>query len=451
MTTSPPTPVDGVAPTELHTDRRRTTAREYRTAVEELPLPGATHAALRVRGNQLGAGSLPIPLAAFVATLERHTGQGELLLGLRRADRGTYWPVRITVAREASFAELVLGILEALCLSGGLPPLTEPLRITVGSTEESGATGESDVALTVRETDDSTTLRLRYNASLFAAETVVGLLADYAALLADALARPETPVRLLRMQPIPPHMWSLLRPADALSRQPTGPNESLVDRFRAVRSAWPDQVAVRGPSGEYSYAELDRVATALACRLGTVIAPDQRIAVLCRHDVGLAAAVWATLMSGCAYVPLDRRHPANRLGRIVADANVAAVVCDPELAALATTLARGKSVIALSVDGEYQDETGSATPAVAADALAYLLYTSGSTGHPKAVMQNHRNVLAHATTYADRIGIHAGDQVALLASAAFDAAVMDFFGATVAGATLTVIDPLAPAGRLRAR
>ena len=74
------------------------------------------------------------------------------------------------------------------------------------------------------------------------------------------------------------------------------------------------------------------------------------------------------------------------------------------------------------------------------DSLAYLLYTSGSTGEPKAVMQNDRNVLHHASVYINSLHLHAQDRLTLFSSYTFDAAIMDIFGALLSGATLCPVD-----------
>ncbi len=76
------------------------------------------------------------------------------------------------------------------------------------------------------------------------------------------------------------------------------------------------------------------------------------------------------------------------------------------------------------------------TALVSPDALAYILYTSGSTGQPKGVMQSHRNVLHHIRCYTNSLRITTSDKLTLLSAYGFDAAVMDIFGALLNGATL---------------
>ena len=74
------------------------------------------------------------------------------------------------------------------------------------------------------------------------------------------------------------------------------------------------------------------------------------------------------------------------------------------------------------------------------DKLAYILYTSGSTGEPKGVMQSHRNVLHYIRVYTNNLHLNSEDRLTLLSSYCFDASVMDIYGALLNGASLYPID-----------
>ncbi len=148
-------------------------------------------------------------------------------------------------------------------------------------------------------------------------------------------------------------------------------------------------------------------------------------------------------------MPLDPDQPDGWLARLIANADVAVVACDPDLARRATRLAKGRPVVRL--EPVAPDSGDPPLTPVNPDWPAYLLHTSATTGRPKAVVQSHRNVLARALTYARRVGVGAGDQVSLLARFTFDGGMMDLFGATLSGACLHVIDPLVPAPELRHR
>ena len=146
------------------------------------------------------------------------------------------------------------------------------------------------------------------------------------------------------------------------------------------------------------------------------------------------------LKTGSAYIALDPAYPTERLRYILRDSQATVIVANSQTAEFAQSLA-GEAVDVLDVDrvGE-GDRTPQPLPPVAPDALAYLLYTSGSTGQPKGVMQNHRNVLHFIRVYTNNLHITPADRLTLLSSYSFDAAVMDIFGALLNGATLYPID-----------
>ncbi|MCC9306037.1 amino acid adenylation domain-containing protein [Kitasatospora sp. RB6PN24] len=450
---------DGATATELPGDLPRLATGGFTPGTAEHRLPAATTAALAALP---GAPSEPVVLlAALAAVLHRHTGSTELLIGLdprllRPELAPALVPLRLAVDPAGPFDELVRETAragaEALAHGAELPQGAAPVTIAVQPAPLTTAISAGiDATFGWDRQDGVSTLSLRYDSSRFTRAGAAWLLDHLATLLGNAVADPSRPVRELPVQhqPVAEADWPVPTPPGYVAPAPPGAAESLVDRFRAVVAAHGDRIAVTGPSGRYRYAELDAVTDRIAHRLRPHTAAGGRVALLCEHDVGAAIGVWSVLKSGAAYVPLDPRQPDGRLARILANAQVSVLACDPALADRARVLARELPVLSMEQPGPAPEEVPSG-PA-GADSLAYLLHTSGSTGTPKAVLQSHRNVLAHALGYADRVRIGAGDQVPLLARFTFDAAVMDLFGALLTGATLHVTDPLLPAPQLRAR
>jgi amino acid adenylation domain-containing protein len=148
----------------------------------------------------------------------------------------------------------------------------------------------------------------------------------------------------------------------------------------------------------------------------------------------MTAALLGVLKAGHAYVPLDPYAPAARLARIWADAEPAAIVTAAVHADLARELAGGAPVVVM--DPAPRLPSRIRVPHVPPDAPAYVLYTSGSTGEPKGVVQSHRNVLYFIRTYTANLQLGPTDTLMLVAAYGFDAAVMDIFGALLNGATL---------------
>jgi amino acid adenylation domain-containing protein len=141
-------------------------------------------------------------------------------------------------------------------------------------------------------------------------------------------------------------------------------------------------------------------------------------------------------MAGAAYVPLDPSFPRDRHLQILDDSQPCCILTDEASVAEASRL----DLPVINIEAPRSDRTGRSFAAVDPEALAYILYTSGSSGRPKGVAQNHRNVLHHCRVYTNALRLHARDRLALFASFGFDAAVMDVFGALLNGATLYPVD-----------
>ena len=210
----------------------------------------------------------------------------------------------------------------------------------------------------------------------------------------------------------------------------TGP-ATIPDRFAAIARAQPEAPALQGERHAFTYGALLAEARSIAGALAAH--PDaERVALLGDHDAPIAAAALGVLFAGRAYVPLDPSHPPARLAQILADADVGAILADAPQRALAASIA-GPIPLA-SWSGE------PVLPAIAPTSIAYLLYTSGSTGQPKGVIQSHENLVHHAETYARSLGLGPEDRLTLLPSLAVDAGLMDLFGALLSGASAHLRD-----------
>ena len=154
----------------------------------------------------------------------------------------------------------------------------------------------------------------------------------------------------------------------------------------------------------------------------------------------MIAAIFGVLKSGNAYVPLDLTHPKERLARILEDSQATALLTTRSTAAVAKMLTTGPVKIIDINEIDDAISTANLCLPILPDALAYILYTSGSTGQPKGVVQNQRNVLHHIANYTNGLHLNPNDKLTLIPSYGFDAAVMDMFGALLNGATLYPIN-----------
>ncbi|MBM0240102.1 AMP-binding protein, partial [Micromonospora sp. ATA32] len=215
----------------------------------------------------------------------------------------------------------------------------------------------------------------------------------------------------------------------------------IINRFGDVAARLPDHPAILGETHKVSYAALAGAAGSHATALATAGArPGDRIALLTAHGAPTVAAVLGTLAAGCAYVPLDPAFPVDRLRHMLAAADVRAILCGPEHHELAGQLRADRPESGVLVAGDTTPPAPLRPVPVDPDALAYVLFTSGSTGLPKAVGQTHRNLLHVVDNQIRTLAIGPADRLSLLASFSFDAAIPDLYPALLTGAAVVPVD-----------
>ncbi|MDT0433586.1 MULTISPECIES: amino acid adenylation domain-containing protein [Streptomyces] len=206
--------------------------------------------------------------------------------------------------------------------------------------------------------------------------------------------------------------------------------------FRRWAVRTPDAVALRAPRTRLTYGELDRAATRLAralLRLG--VGPGELVGVAATPSPEFVVAALAVLRAGCAYLPLDLAYPEQRLAHMRRDSGVRVVVSSPG-AALPPALADCVRLDPAADTGP--DDDADALPAAGAAEpgdLAYAMYTSGSTGLPKAVLVEQRNVTAFALRQ-DFAALGPGRSMLQSSSFSFDASVLEIWGVLLRGACL---------------
>ncbi len=216
--------------------------------------------------------------------------------------------------------------------------------------------------------------------------------------------------------------------------------QSIPARFRRQVLEFPDRVAVRTKTESLTYTQLDHASNHIA---SAVLEPvgDERVpvALLLGQGAGMVAAILGTLKAGKMYVPLDPADPRGRIAFMLADSGAALILTDGASHGLATDLSAPHCVTLNmeSLESHYR-ETKFAP--VDPEDPAYIFYTSGSTGEPKGVFDDHRNVLHNIMRYTNSLKIGADDRLTLVQSATFSGTVSSLFGALLNGAAILPID-----------
>lgn len=306
-----------------------------------------------------------------------------------------------------------------------------------------------DLTLYAAERNGTLLLNAVYNRDLYAGETIRRLLTHYVDLLGSIVEQPEQSIDtlfLLTETEIEARQrGNRVRPQQSFIEFPLEELEqSLCDRFEAQVRSYPHKTALKSKQHRLTYQELSLKATQVAGVLQESAGSSNSVALFFNHDVHMVVAMLGVLKSGRKYVPLDPSYPAERLAAVLVDAGCEILLTDTvnfsRVESLLQNLDQQRKLSVLDVESLGPGTAHAPPRKVSPDSLAYLLYTSGSTGEPKGVMQNHRNVLHHIRAYTNALHLAAEDNLLLVASYGFDASVMDIYGALLNGASLYLYD-----------
>uniref|UniRef100_UPI001865FBD0 non-ribosomal peptide synthetase n=1 Tax=Nisaea nitritireducens TaxID=568392 RepID=UPI001865FBD0 len=470
---------------DLPTDHPRPAVQVHEGGAVPLRIDAELGGALRALARGNDATLFMVLLAAYDLLLSRFSGERDISVGVPVANRGdsrledivglflNTLVMRAEVPRTGTFRNFLAEIrqstlaayahqdvpfeylVEQLRPSRSLShnPLFQVMINLVNTRREQitldglevEQTGQTDDLLAkfdlnlsfTEQPDGSLDGELQYNAALFEHGTVAFLGDCFLTLLRGIAAEPNAPLTEISLdRDEPSARREIPEPAGTPVRFGTI-ERSIPDRFAEQVALHHDRIAVRTPTQSLTYGALDLESRRLAATL--LEHPEsRRVALLLPHDTSMAIGMLGVLQAGRTYVPLDPSQPQQRLQTILEDVGAEIILCTAEHEELAATLA-GAGCTLISLD-RLDQIPATELPDTSPDSVAYLLYTSGSTGRPKGVVQNHRNVLHFIRRYSENLRLTSDDRLLQVASYAFDAAVMDFYGALLNGATLCLFD-----------
>jgi amino acid adenylation domain-containing protein len=476
--------LEGTATLALPTDHPRPPVQTYGGRVVDFDLGPELSAAVGAVARRHGATLFMALLAGFQLLLHRWSGTDDVVVGSPIAGRtpretegliGIFLntlALRTDLSGDPTFAEL-LGRVRETSLDAfahqevPFERLVDELKVerslsrhplfqvmfslVSGAAEREGtfaglgieakdpghAPARVDLTLMTAETDGLIRGGLVYAEALWEASTIQRMAEHFRTLLAAAAADPSTPVGALPMtgegeRRLVVEEWNR-------TQTPHSP-EPVHRRVEAWARRTPHALAVAGPDGRLTFAELDARANRLAHRLRRLgVGPDRRVAVLLERSAALLVAELAILKAGGAYQPLDADGPGERARYMLQAGESAAVLTRAGL--------RGRvpdvevPVLALDEEEGAGAPESSDPPAVTVhgENLAYVFFTSGSTGRPKGVAVPHGALANLLSWYQAAYGVGPGDHGTVMVSPSFDISVIDAWCPLAAGAAVHVV------------
>ena len=297
---------------------------------------------------------------------------------------------------------------------------------------------QSELTLLMVEHDGILSASLEYNSALFSPGGAAYMAQHYVALARAAVADPARQVsRLAWLDLAERHRLAVL--SGHLVE-----NESLLPvplQVAAIAAQIPDAPAVVQHGYSMSYGELHRRSNRIAHALRRRgVAPAARVAVCLPRCLNLPIALLGVLKAGAVYVPLDPTHPRERMRFMLEDAEAAACVTLPEIAAHLPLEGVPYLFAGDTADLEQLPDSDLET-LPAPDTPAYVIYTSGSTGQPKGVVVPHRGLSNLVAWYNEAFAVSSTDRATLVASVAFDGLVAELWPHLCAGASVFPVEP----------
>ncbi len=236
--------------------------------------------------------------------------------------------------------------------------------------------------------------------------------------------------------------WSA--PCDKHDTNAVTPETLLHSGFVVTATKQAERPALTVGYDTLSYRRLLTLANGLASRICEYrYQPGSLIAIEMEKSWEQVVSVLGILMSGNAYVPIDRRLPQRRRELLIAESGAAMVLVQAAFPHEAPAPA-GVDVIVVDTRMSSAPEPNRQATDTSHEDLAYIIYTSGSTGTPKGVMIQHKAVVNTILDINHRFDITSDDRIFGLSSLSFDLSVYDIFGAFAAGAELILPNPEDP-------
>jgi amino acid adenylation domain-containing protein len=472
----------------LPTDRPRPPVQTTHGAAETFALPEILSHELRALGQREGTTLAMTLLAAFQVLLARYAGQTDIVVSMSMANRGrrelealigpfyNLLLLRADLSGSPSFRAL-LGQVRRVALAAyehqdvpfeklveALQPKRDPSYgplaqvmfllhntpaallelpgVSVAPFGTEKVTTQYDLLLRMREADGQLYGQLEYNTDLFDAATIARMAGHFCALLESSVADPDQPVSALSLLPADERrqLMQLWRGPEAAL-----PSECLPQLFEAQVARTPQAIAVLCGDEHLTYHELNQRANRLAHWLvAQGIGPEVCVGVLAQRTPAFLVVLLAIVKAGGVYLPLDPLHPPMRIAQVLAQSRCPLVLAAADAVpllreSLASMPSQHPHWSALADLFQLDLPATNLPPRCVLTNLAYVMYTSGSTGMPKVATVEYAGMHNHIQAKTRDLQLSAADTVAQNGPQCFDISIWQLLAALLVGGRVRII------------
>ncbi|MDV6305700.1 amino acid adenylation domain-containing protein [Rhodococcus cerastii] len=297
-----------------------------------------------------------------------------------------------------------------------------PRRVDITATQ-------FDLEVLVDESAAGLSGHLGYSPARFSRSVILGLAERLAEVLAMVGVQPETRLGSADFGHAP---------SAVASHRSSAPDCTLAAVFEQAATSWPDNTAVIDGSRSLTYREVDRQSNTLADSLIRAGArPGTLVAIAYPRSVEYLVAIWAVAKTGAGFLSIDPSQPVARVQEILDRAAPVTGISAADFHSFGHDW--------VSVTGDERDRVD--VPAAPLDSVAYVVYTSGSTGVPKGVRVTHRGIANLVQSQRDLFGVEPDSRVLQFASPSFDASIFETLMAVGAGAGVVIVPAEVHGGR----